>query len=165
MKVSFKGCYRLKHIRNGRLLRHYKFNNTVVNAGLDEILVNTFVAGNSAHAWYIGLIDSVSFTSISKLDTMDDHSGWLEFISYNESERQLWLAELGSTSGTLVNGLSTTFTISANGTLRGAFLSDDSAIGGTDGVLFSAAPFYSGNVQVEDGDIIKVQYRLEAKSS
>ena len=146
--------------------------NTTIDEGVTELLNKAFVTLTSFTNWSIGIIDAAGFGSIAATDTAakittttpnpPTTNNWAEFTSYNETTRQNYQA--ASSSRQVDNNANpATFTINASATLKGAFLvANDTAKGGTTGLLISAATFTEGDRAVNNGTIFKVKAQLNA---
>jgi hypothetical protein len=111
-------------------------HNTIANEGhvaaLDALLN---AAGNIGNL-YIGLIDSATGNPTA-FQTLADKD-WSEFTNYTEATRQLW--QRGPVDGNTVPNLETKvtiFTMAADITLQGFFLTDVAEKGETTGKLLS----------------------------
>ena len=110
-----------------------------INHMLDVLLAD---AVNNA-TWYIGLY-SGNYTPTAN-DTMEDFPGDASEIDgeYDETTR-VEFVDGTIASGSVDNtGNEATFTFNSTITVRGGFISSDSAIGATTGVLLSAVKFGS----------------------
>jgi hypothetical protein len=164
MKVKVKGIFTIKQYRKGKLIHKEQFGNLATVEGRNYLLAVGFIDFTKSPTWYLGLIGNNSFTAVSELDTYISHAGWAEFTSYDEATRQEWVPEATPSEGTLTYDTVAEFTISASGTLKGAFVTNDPTKGdgsGT-GVLWSAATFgvSVGTINVVDNDVIKIGYTV-----
>lgn len=99
-----------------------------------------FNGGAQTTAWSIGLIDNAAFGSVQSSDTMASHSTWVEWQHVTGASRIAW--GQGASAGQQVsNGSIITNDMTADGTLQGIFVADDSTLGGNTGVLWSTALF------------------------
>jgi hypothetical protein len=129
--------------------------NGTTTAGLTNNLGVYFVSGTQITTWYGGLVDNAGFSAFAAADTMSSHAGWTEFTNYGESVRQTWSP--GAPAGGIVTGAFGTFTISASGTLKGAFVVSNNTKGGTTGVLWATGAFSSAQAVVS-GQVITLSY-------
>jgi hypothetical protein len=137
--------------------------NGVTGAGLDDLLNTYFRNGTPKTAWYIGLIDNASYSSMSSSDTMSSHPGWVESAAYTNANRVQWSP--GASSGqSVVNGTTCDFSMNAVKSIRGLFLASDNTISGTSGLLWATAPFTGGTQSVNPGDTLKVTYTVSGVS-
>jgi hypothetical protein len=157
-KVTFKGKYRLEHIRAGKVIGVYDLDNAVTDVGLNAILDIMFHSATQITAWYIGLIDNASYTALALADTMASHAGWIEFTDYSETYRQTWGAGAAS-SRSITDATAAEFSITDTGTLKGLFLCSEHTISGTTGTLWATAAFAS-NIVVANGDTARITYTI-----
>lgn len=158
-KVTLKGLFSVRLIRQGLLVAERNYSNTVVTAGKNAILDTMFNATVKA-TWYGGLIDSI--TTISNNDTMSSHAGWTEFSNYDEATRPTYNPD-NAASGNIINPLTATMSFTINDTtdptLVGGFICNDDTPGGTSGTLWSVGAFSSPLATVND-DVIEMRYSL-----
>lgn len=137
--------------------------NTVMTAGKNDLLDKYFAGSTYTAAWYVGLISSVSYSAISAADTMASHAGWTEAgptnaPNYSQSTR-VAPSFAAASSGSKATSAACQFSISATGTVKGAFLATGSAKDGTTGVLYSASTFAADRT-VANGDTINVSLTM-----
>ena len=142
------------------------FENTVTTAGKNSLLDVYLRNQTQISTWYFGLISSVSYSAIAAGDTASSHSGWKEAgpsyaPNYSESVRQTaaWSA---ASSGSMSTSSASSFSITASGTVKGAFLISNSTKDGTSGTLYSAGLFTVGDKVVSSGDTVNVTYTASA---
>ena len=164
MKAGLKlsGRYKMELIRNNRVVQ-FETHNGVVTEGLDTILDTMFNALTQTPEWKIGLIDNTNFSAVDPSDTMASHAGWQEITNYSETDRVDWAPE-DAANGVVTNATAVTFTINADGTIKGLFLTSDGSKGGTTGLLWATAIFGTA-VPVLDGDSLKVTYTVTATAN
>lgn len=140
--------------------------NTVVTVG-KNLALDTFLAGASYTVTgpYMGLISSVSYSSISATDTMSSHAGWLEAGSANAptyARPRPTAAWSSASAGSKSLSAALSFAITSAGTVKGAFLVFGSGaltqIDSTPGTLYSAGLFTGGDKVVSTGDTLNVSY-------
>jgi hypothetical protein len=156
--LSFKGSIISEHWRAGRLLKTYKLNNGITNAGKNYILAAGFQAGAQLANWYMGLIDSAGFAALAATDTMLSHPGWATWLNYSEATRQQVLTQAVAAQQ-VTSAAPHVFTMTAAGTLKGIFIVSDATKGGTAGTLWSTA-LYGVPPVVNNGDIIRNTYTI-----
>ena len=161
--LKMKGKYKIELIRNNNRELLIETSNGVTNEGLNSILDTMFHGAGQISDWFIGLIDNTNFTAVDPSDTMSSHAGWQELDNYSDATRIGWNEDAAS-GGTITNSVAVTFTISADGTIKGLFLSSDSTKSGTVGQLWATAVFPSA-VQVLNGDALKVTYTVTASAN
>lgn len=144
--LHLKGTYVYKLFRKNKLIQAIIEPNQIVRQGLVQFLKVTL--GASAYPrlypWFFGLIDSSGYSSVGFLDKPNNHSGWSEFTNYSESTRPRWYTSIAidplPVKVSTLNSPPTSppnFTISGNGTIKGAFLINSSTKSGTGGYLWS----------------------------
>lgn len=132
--------------------------NTIANVGKNKMLDVMFHADTQVATWYVGLVDNLGWTAFAATDTMGAHAGWAEATQYNEATRPAW-PEDAAASQSITNTVVAQFTMNATKTIKGIFLTSDSAKSGTAGTLWCGTAF-SSTVSVVSGDVIKVTYTV-----
>ena len=134
--------------------------NLVVNTGLQAMNTQFFTGSAYTAAWYIGLVNGTSAsTTFSGGDTLDTHAGWTENTDYvgNRKAASFGTATLADPSNINNSSSAASFTMNANATIAGAFLTNVAST--TTGLLFSAADFQApGDRTVVSGDVLNVTY-------
>jgi hypothetical protein len=136
-------------------------SNLVVNVGLAQMAGSALTGTTQITTWYVGLYGAGATNTPAAGDTMSSHAGWTEITPYANGTRITAVFATATTANPSVvtNSASpASFSINASSTVGGAFLTSDSAKGGTTGILFSAADFTSGDRTVVTGDILLVTY-------
>lgn len=161
------GRYEIECIgADGRLKWREVIDNVVVTVG-KNLALDTFLAGSgyTVVGPYMGLISSVSYSTVLAGDTMASHPGWLEAggataPTYSGNRKTAVWAAAASGSKALSTALS--FAITSSGTVKGAFLCYGSGAlntkDNTAGVLWSAGTFSTGDKAVVNGDTLNVNY-------
>lgn len=139
------------------------FHNLVTTAGLNDLLTQYFKGSAYTAAFYVGV--TAATPTFAAGDTMSSHGGWAESSAYSQATRPA--LTLGTAaSGSIDNSASKAqFSINADATIGGAFLSTNSTKGGTTGTLYGGGAFTEGNRVVKSGDTINVQATLTAASA
>jgi hypothetical protein len=134
--------------------------NLVVNTGLQNMNTQYFTGSGYTATWYVGLVgNTASNTVFSGGDTLDSHAGWEENSSYSGNRKAATFGAATLSDPSNINNASSTasFTMNANATISGAFLTNVAS--GTSGLLFSVSDFQSpGDRQVVSGDVLNVTY-------
>jgi len=137
-------------------------DNLVTTQGRTDLLEKYFRGATYTAAWFVGLIDSVSYSAIAAGDTAASHSGWIEATTYTESTRPSF-SPAAASAGSLDNSASkATFSINATKTIKGAFVISNSTKGGTTGTLYNAALFSGGDRAVANSDTLAVSVTFSA---
>ena len=135
------------------------FPNGVTDVGKAYMLDSTFNGASQLTGWYLGLIAGATTPVLSNSDTSASHTGWAEFLTYNESIRQTWTKT--SSSGNVVTGstpcIFTVSTVAINTFVTGGFVISNSTKSGTSGILWSTGLF-PNPVPVQTTDIFKLGY-------
>ncbi len=147
----------------GNLKWSERLKNGVTNAGLTNLL-DVYLRQQANATWYIGLIDSSTYSALAATDTMSSHAGWLEGVAYNEATRPAW-GPAAAASQSIANSSVVNFTINATKTIKGAFLTSVATKSGTTGTLFCTALFTQGDRSVVNTDVIAVTYTVGATSA
>lgn len=151
------GTYTVECVRNGEVVWTDEIPNLVTTAGKNDAL-DKYLAGSAyTAAWYLGLIDSTSYTAVAAGDTSASHAGWTENTGYSQANRPTaaWSA---ASAGSKALSSAASFSINANATIKGCFLISNSTKGGTTGILYSAGLFSGGDKVVQSGDTLNVSY-------
>jgi hypothetical protein len=161
------GRYEIECIgADGKLKWREGIDNVVATVGKNLMLDSSLAgAAYTVVGPFMGLISSVSYTAVAAGDTMASHSGWLEAGGANaptytgNRKTAVWSA---ATAGGKALSAALSYAITSTGTVKGAFLvfgtgavatKDD-----TNGVLWSAGTFSTGDKAVVNGDTLNVNY-------
>ena len=142
--------------KDGDLKWKDKWNNTVVNEGLQHVLDVTFSATAEESPWYLGLTDSTP--TVNAADTMASHTGWTEVTDYADNRKE-WV-EVRSNQSMTNSASVAVFAINGSATVGGAFLTSDAT--GTAGVLMSSGALTGGDRSVVSGDTLNLTYTFAA---
>jgi hypothetical protein len=148
-----------------------EFPNAVTTVGKNLLLDTHFKASNVTAfttTWYMGLIAANSYSAISTGDSMSSHAGWKESGENNASapgysqstRRQITMA--AASSGSKATSNAVVFSISIAGTVKGAFIVNQSTKAGSTGTLYSAGLFTVGDKIVTAGDTLNITYTASA---
>ena len=138
--------------------------NLVPTVGLNDGISKRYSATSYTSAFYIGLLSATPTLAAS--DTMASHGGWTEVAAYSSPTTRPALV-LGTPSGGSADNSASTvsFTMNASGTTGGFFISTDSTISGTTGILDSEAAFTGGNQAYVSGTVITVTVTVTETSA
>jgi hypothetical protein len=151
---------------DGKLKWREVIENVVATVG-KNLMLDTAFAGTAYTVVgpYMGLISSVSYSAVAAGDTMASHSGWLEAGGANaptysgNRKTAVWSA---STAGSKALSAALSFAITSSGTVKGAFLNFGSGAvntkDDTNGALWSAGTFSTGDKAVVNGDTLNINY-------
>lgn len=156
--------------KNGDLKWEETIENLTTNVGLDEILEQVWKGSGYTAAHYVGLTDSAP--TVAAGDTMSSHAGWAEFQTYTASSPNVRpTLTLGTVASQSVDNSASkaSFVIDVaspdSQTIGGGFLTTDSTIGGTSGILMAVAAFSAGDKTLNGGDTLNVTVTLTAASA
>ena len=155
------------HDKDGNLKWADLAPNLVVNTGLQDMNTKYFSGSSYTATWYIGLVgNTASNTTFSGGDTLASHAGWTENSNYSGNRKAATFGAATLADPSNINNASSTasFTMNANATISGAFLTNVAT--GTSGLLFSVSDFQSpGDRQVVSGDVLNVTYSFNLDAS
>ena len=161
-KSKAGGVFRIQCLDpNGNLKWEAESHNLVVNEGLKYMNDVALDGGAQITTWYIGLYGAGASNNPAASDTMASHPGWTENTTYSNATRPTCAFGPATTADPSVitnTGSAASFNINGSTTIGGAFLTSDSAKGGTSGTLFSAADFTGGDRSVANNDTLNVTY-------
>lgn len=161
-KLLVGGRYAAEHIREGRVIDEFEFDNLIVNEGLNSLLNVYLDNSTQISTWYIGLFQG-NYTPVATDAAATIALNSTECSAYSGGVRLNFTPAAASAQSITNSASRATFTFTAGVTLYGAFLVSTSTINGTTGTLFSAARFGSSKV-VASGDQLLLTYTLSASS-
>lgn len=151
---------------NGEVRWKEIVRNHCTDEGLTHMLEVTLGAGTQDTTWFVGLIDSVSYTTTAIDDQGADiraQTGtpvnlWLENINQYTGDRPAWSPDAAAAKS-ISNSTPTAFTMTGTATIKGAFLNgvttkSTPTVGG--GVLYCTAVFTGGDRAVQNNDTLNV---------
>ena len=151
---------------DGRLKWREVIDNVVCTVG-KNLALDIFLAGAAYTVVgpYMGLISSASFSAVAAGDTMSSHAGWLEAGGANaptytgNRKTAAWSA---ASAGNKALSAALSYAITSTGTVKGAFLVLGSGASATkddtNGTLWSAGTFTTGDKAVVNGDLLNINY-------
>lgn len=141
------------------------FHNTVTTEGKNFCLNTIFRGSAYTASFFFGLISSVSYTTgVAAGDTAAQINGtnaWKEAgptnaPNYSQGTRPAATFGNAASAGSIANSAVSAFSITATGTVKGAFLATNSTKDGTSGSLINGGLFTQGDRGVVNGDTINV---------
>jgi hypothetical protein len=138
-----------------------EFDNLVTTEGKNDLLTNYFKGVGYSGAFFCGLINDTTYTEIVAGDTAASHAGWTESADYSEATRPAVTWGVAA-AGSLATSAASLFTLTADDTIKGAFVSTSDVKSGGAGVLYSAGLFTTGDRAVLIGDIVNVSITMSA---
>jgi hypothetical protein len=164
-----------EQIRDGVVIDRWQSRNQVTSEGAKDILDKYFANGTVPASWYVGLISGTSYTTAPAIGNTaaslsGTGNGWTECSATYAPNYDTPAATArggpiswGAASGTdLVSKAASAaidFTMSATGTVKGAFIVSTGTRLGTTGVLYCASLF--GDKSVNDNDIVRVSVTVQ----
>lgn len=154
--------YQVECIRHGKVLWVEKFDNLVVDEGLNDSLDKHLKGSTYTAAWYVGV--TTTSNTFAAGDTMASHAGWTESSTYDEATRPA--LTLGTVASKSVDNSASkaVFTISGTVTLQGAFVTSNNTKGGSTGILYGGGAFSQARSLV-DNDVLNVTITCTAAAS
>ena len=135
MGVKVHNTYRVECFdKDGRLKWTEVIENTVVTAGLNDLLTQYFKGVTYSAAWYMGLKGA---GSIVAADTLASHAGWTEVTAYTGNRQAPAFAT--AAAGSLTTSAALSFAMNGTYTVAGAFIC--TVASGTSGTLYGGGDF------------------------
>ena len=162
-------------IRAGETIDEWISRNQVTTEGAKDILDKYFGNGTVPASWYIGLISGTSYSTTPDIgDTAANltaaGNGWTECSATYAPNYDTpagtarggpitWGAATGTDLVSKAASAAIDFTMSATGTVKGAFIASNATrLNGT-GILYCASLF--GDKSVQDNDIVRVSVTVQ----
>ena len=146
--------YEFEIVRDGVVIDRFTEKNLIPTEGLNHMLDVVCHGGSQVGTWYVGIYEG-DYTPASTNTAANFPSLSTESTAYTEGTRQAWV-EGAPAAGVIDNSASkAAFTMNANKTIYGCFLSSVATKGATSGVLLSAVRFSTPKVLVST-DILRV---------
>lgn len=140
-KIGIKGTWDFECVRpDGSIRWTEHVENIIVNTGLDDALDKWLRGSAYTAAFFVGLKDTGAPVAA---DTMASHASWALIPAATFSTSPLPTLTLAAVSGqsTDNSAAKASFAIIATDTIFGAFVTDNSTVGATTGLLVSAVDF------------------------
>jgi hypothetical protein len=128
--------------------------------GADYLLGAGFRGAARPGSWHLGLIDEAGFTALAAADTHASHPGWAEFTGVSGSARPAWPVAAAAAGGQLAGSGPATVTLTASGSVRGAFLASQAAVGTGGGATIYATAAAAAARAVAAGGTLSITYTL-----
>lgn len=155
--IGVRGAFKIVcRAADGSIRWEDEFPNTVVTVGKNDLLDKYFSGSSYTAAFYVGL---KAAGTISATDTMSSHPGWTEITTYSNATRPAFTAAVAASGSTNNTASPAVFNINGSSTVAGCFITTNNTIGGTTGILFSAADFALAR-SVLSGDTLNVTYTI-----
>lgn len=151
----------------GRALMHYfkpdgthgwrvNVPNMVTYQGCNWLLDVAFRAATQSPTIYLGLITNNLYSSVVNTDTLASHPGWSEWTALAAGTRPAFAVATGANGGLLTGSTPSTFNLTADGQIRGCFLTTAAAVGSTSGgILYNTVVALTG-LTVASGGTLQV---------
>jgi hypothetical protein len=136
----------------------------ITTEGLNHLLDVALNGGTQVTTWYVGLIRDDNFSALAAADTMASHAGWEESADYAETVRQTW-TEAAAASGVTATTTEATFTMSADETIKGFFVSSVSTKSGATGTLLLTCLFAGGDRDMVAGQQLKISLSITSQDA
>lgn len=152
VKAGF--TYLVEVVRDGRVIDSETVHNLMPAEGLNHVLGVTFKGESQVTSWFVGLFEG-NYTPVAGDTAASFPGSATECTAYSEATRRaltLGAIAAGSADNT---GSRAEFTMNANKTVYGGFVTSASAKGATTGTLISAVRFASAKSLSSD-DVLRV---------
>lgn len=142
----------------GRELGRAEFENGTTYQGVNHALDVTFRGAARFTTWYVGLVDNSGYAGVSSGDTHQSHPGWAEFNGLYGGNRGTW-GPLAA-SGGFLDSVPLVLSVTASGSVRGALLASQQAIGTASGQVLYSTGAAAAPVPVVAGGTVTLTYKL-----
>lgn len=162
--IDLAGKYTGRIIRANGDIEDFDVKNICTTQGLVSLL-NTYFAGSGAITnWYLGLFQN-NYTPVGSDTAATFNANASEFTGYSGGARPAFSPATATSTPSSNNSASpATFTFTSGATIYGAFLASTATLGGSGGILFSAAQFGSSK-NVSSGDQLILTYSINAATA
>lgn len=154
--------YHLEVVRGGVVIDSDWFHNLIPTEGIYHIVNTVFAGGVQIPTWYIGIFEG-NYTPVAGDTAATFSSLSTESSAYSETARPTW--QKGTISAGLITNVlnRAVFSMNADKTIYGAFMSSASPKQAVTGTLVSAARFNSPKI-LSSGDVLNVTAGLTLSS-
>lgn len=143
---------------DGRLLGARTFENGTTEQGVTHLAARVFLGAAAFPTWYVGLIAEAGFSGLLPADTHQSHPGWAEWTALYLNLRVAWAPT--AAAGRFMDAPTTILSVTASGSVRGAFLASTPNIGTVSGQVIYATGVDTEPLAVEAGGTVTVGYKL-----
>jgi hypothetical protein len=137
------------------------FSNGLISLTINNLLDVYFRAVGQSTNWYAGLIDNAGFSALDASDSMSSHPNWVENLAYTAAARLEWIPS-AAIGGLVTNPTPMQYTMNADVTIQGLFISSSPTKAGTAGILWAHGQFTTPQI-LKAGEILKAFYQLTAR--
>jgi len=159
---------------DGRVKWRDEIKNIVTTEGKNALLTNGFKGSAFTQTMYLGLINGTNYSAVAATNVAASitvgaaagpANGWNEVAAATVAARGT--PSFGTASaGSLALASAVSFSVLATDTIKGCFLmmkssagvAPTSAVGNTNGAIYSAGLFSGGDKSVQNGDTLNVSY-------
>ncbi|HUR53504.1 MAG TPA: hypothetical protein VMZ71_05215 [Gemmataceae bacterium] len=142
----------------------FYFHNGVTTEGVNYLLNAAFRGGSQQPNWFLGLIDDAGFSALAAADTHALHSGWGEYTGIFLSSRPAWNVLTAASGGIVPSSSVSVFQITAAGSVRGALVASQQAVGTGGGAVLYATGAMSAGMSVSVGGVLSVTYAAQLRN-
>lgn len=159
--IALGGKYAVQHVRHGKVIDEFEFDNIIVNQGLNHFLGVEFTGVTQITQWYVAPFEG-NYVPVATDTAATIVANATECTAYTASTRVAYIGTAGSQQVTNSASVAT-FTFNATKTIYGAFLISSSAKSSVSGTLISAAQFVTPKT-VDSTDQLLFTYTIVASS-
>jgi len=162
-KIIAVGRYFGQILRDGKVIDEFEDDNLIVNEGLNSMIGVGLHADSQITSWYMGVFEG-NYTPVAGDAAATIAANATESSAYTSSTRPAFTPAAVSGQSITNSANRASFTFNATKNIYGAFLISSATIGGTTGVLFSAARF-SAVKPVNNTDQLLLTYTFSLASA
>ncbi|OJW26188.1 MAG: hypothetical protein BGO49_00315 [Planctomycetales bacterium 71-10] len=151
--------------KDGNVKWRDEIRNLVTTQGKNDQLDKHLAGASYTAAWYMGLVSSVSYSAAAVGDTaaqINGSNGWKEAGLANApayTGNRPAMAFASASGGVKATSAPCSFSFTASGTIKGAFVASAATRDGTTGVLYSVGLLSGGDRAVASGDTLSVTWQ------
>lgn len=162
-EILCHGHYAAQILRAGEVIDAFEFDNLITAEGLTSMLGVHLHGDAQITTWYMGVFEG-NYTPVDADTAAAFASNATECSAYTSGTRPAFTPGAAAAKSITNSANRSTFTFNATKNIYGAFVISTSAIGGTSGVLFSAARFPAVK-PVQLNDQLLLTYTFNAASA